>query len=328
MRRSQIVAPRVRARAAFGLALVLALAPALAACSKPRVSRPDPALVLRSVESGDRERTYLFFAPPGLDPGTPHALVLVFHGGGGDATSAARLTRFRALAEREGFLVAFPNAVGGHWNDGRDDDFAESYREGVDDVAFVDAVIADVGRSHAVDAARVYATGISNGGMFVHRLAAERAETIAAIAPVVGGLPEPYAPHVAPARPVSVLVIQGTNDPLVPYEGGFVTRFARGRVVSTDEALRIWTQRNGCDATVARERLPDVDPGDGCLATVETWSGCDGGVSVELLRLDGGGHAWPGGPRYLPERFIGKVCSDVDATQTIWRFFAAHPKAG
>lgn len=309
-------------------AVVAVLALALAACRGPRVARPDPRLVEREVEAGGRERTYLFFAPPGLDPATPQALVLVFHGGGGNATSAARLTRFRGVAEREGFLVAFPDAVGGHWNDGRGDDFAESVREGVDDVSFVDAVLADIRRSHAVDPGRIYATGISNGGMFVHRLAAERAQTIAAIAPVVGGLAEPYAPRVAPTHPVSVLVIQGTDDPIVPFDGGFVARGNRGRVVSTAEALRIWSQRDGCGPSFTRERLPDLAPDDGCLATLDTWSGCDAGVSVELLRLDGGGHAWPGGPRYLPERFIGKVCRDVDATQVIWRFFAAHPRSG
>jgi len=320
---------RRRITAAF-VVLALALPLALAAgCRRtPLVRRPDPALAERTLEQGERERSYLFYAPVGADPATPRALVLVFHGGGGDATSAARLTGFRAVAEREGFLVAYPNAVGGHWNDGRDDDFAQSVREGVDDVAFVDAVLEDVSRSFAIDPRRVYASGISNGAMFLHKLASERARRIAAIAPVAGGLAEPYAPRLAPAEPVSVLVVQGTDDPLVPYDGGAVARRGRGRIVSTDTALRLWAERDGCDPTPVRERAPDLDPTDGCLPTLDTWSRCANGTEVALLRLDGGGHTWPGGPRYLPERAVGKVCRDYDATRRIWEFFAAHPKSG
>jgi polyhydroxybutyrate depolymerase len=314
-------------RARAGALVVAVLLVAAASCAKPpRVTRPDPALLERDLEVGGRERSYLFFAPPGADPKTPRPLVLVFHGGGGSATSAARLTRFRPLAAEQGFLVAFPNAVGGHWNDGRDDDFAASMRENVDDVAFVDALIDDVARTHAVDPRRIYATGVSNGGIFVHRLAAERASRIAAIAPVVGGIAEPFAKRFAPAAPVSVLVIQATDDPLMPYDGGAVEGGGRGRIVATDTAVHLWSLHDGCPRAVRSERLPDSDPTDGCLATLETRSGCRDGSVVSLLRLDGGGHTWPGGPAYLPRSAVGAVCRDVDATRTIWAFFAAHPK--
>ncbi len=127
---------------------------------------------------------------------------------------------------------------------------------------------------------------------------------------------------------MSVLVIQGTDDPLVPYAGGGILR-NRGKVVSTDDTLQLWRENNGCFAEPENGMLPDLYLRDGCQVEWKRWAGCAAGTEVKLLRAVGGGHTWPGGKPYLPAMIVGKVCRDFDATETIWIFFQQHsrPKA-
>jgi polyhydroxybutyrate depolymerase len=198
------------------LSPALALAGLLAAASTPAAERP---LATHTIEVGGLSRTYHVHVPPGLDA-APAPLVLVFHGGGSNGPATERLTRFTALADREGFVVALPDGVGHNWNDGREIARSRAHRDHVDDVAFVAALLDAVPRHHAIDPRRVYATGISNGGIFSHYLAAHLAGRLAAIAPVVGGIADPPSRWLRPERPVSVLILQGTSDPLVPYHGG------------------------------------------------------------------------------------------------------------
>ena len=282
------------------------------------------ALAPHTMELDGITRSYHLHVPSAVGP-TPAPLVLVFHGGGGTGPGTERLTRFTALADREGFLVAFPEGVEKNWNDGREFTSSRAHRDHVDDVAFVTALIDAIGRAHAVDPRRVYATGISNGGIFSHYLAAHLSARIAAIAPVVGGIADPPDAWLRPEQPVSVLMLQGTRDPLVPYHGGAVA-FGRGKIIDTEEAARRWAALNGGREPV-REPLP-ADGKDRCGGLRTIYPGGRDGSEVTLVRLDGGGHTWPGGAQYLPERLIGRVCRDFDATVLIWDFFKAHPKPG
>ncbi|MGE5414715.1 MAG: alpha/beta hydrolase family esterase [Syntrophomonadaceae bacterium] len=279
-----------------------------------------------AVASGGRERTYRLHAPASLPPDRPAPLVLVFHGGEGDGRSAERLTGFDAGADREGYLVAYPDAFEKHWNDGRDVAAFTAYRERIDDVAFVAALLDDVAVKHAVDLKRVFATGISNGAIFANFLALRLADRIAAIAPVAGGLAAPLPPTLRPARPVSVLLLNGTDDPLVPYDGGAVAR-THGRVVGAEETARRWAQADGCSASAARD-APPARPGAECAIERSRWSGGREGTEVLLYTLKGGGHTWPGGPQSAPRPLVGRVCREPDATRTIWEFFCDHPRRG
>lgn len=280
----------------------------------------DRATQAHTIEVGGLTRTYLLHVPPTLPAGLA-PLVLVFHGGGGSGPGTERLTRFSELADRE----AYPEGVGRNWYDGREvASGSRAHRERIDDVGFVAAMLDAIARAHAVDPRRIYATGISNGAVFSHYLAAHLSPRIAAIAPVVGGIADPPDAWLRPERPVSVLILQGTTDPLVPYRGGAIA-FGRGRIIDTEEAARRWARLNGA-APEPRSSVLSAPGKDHCGGLRLTYSGGRDGSEVVLVRLDGGGHTWPGGPQYLPEGTIGRVCRDWSVTAVIWEFFRTHPK--
>lgn len=245
-------------------------------------------------------RHYILHIPPNFR--RPATLVLAFHGGGGTAQGMERFSKFSELSDRHGFIVAYPDGLERRWDNDRD-------------VPFVAALIDKLKRDYAVD--KVFATGVSNGGIFSHHLAATLADRIDGIAPVIGGMKEGTAAYFAPSRPVPVLIIQGTDDPIVPYQGGEILTTGT-RLVSTDRAVELWTRNNRC-GDPGSEELPDSDPADGCRATRTTWPG---DAPVVLVRVEGGGHTWPGGSQYLSPLFIGVVCRDFAATEMIWEFFA------
>ncbi|HLA90995.1 MAG TPA: PHB depolymerase family esterase [Gemmatimonadaceae bacterium] len=288
-------------------------------------ARQPATSVERALTVDGRRRTYRLYAPPSA--GRARApLVLVFHGGGGRRRNAESMTRFNGIAAREGFVVAYPDGYGRNWNDGRTDFDATAFREHVDDVAFVRALIADVARVTPIDPKRVFATGISNGAIFSHYLGAKLAAQIAAIAPVVGGMADPFYREFAPSEPVSVFAIQGTKDPLVPIGGGNVAGEGRGRIIATGEAMRMWAAADGASPAPVAGRLPDRDPRDGCTVISKKWTGGRNGTEVWLYELHGAGHTWPGGSQYLPKLVVGGVCRDFDASEAIWAFFRTHPK--
>jgi len=274
---------------------------------------------------GGIERHYRLHVPLHLPTNGSAALVLVFHGRGGDGAGMERLTGFSTLAERDQFAVVYPDGVRGRWNDGRV--LPGSQGRGPDDVAFILALIDSLTRELRLDPRRIFATGLSNGGSFAHYLAANLSQRIAAIASVAGGITAPFMHHFAPTAPVSVLVMQGTADPLLSYFGGRVARGRFGYEVGADSTAELWEEADGIRAEAATGDLPDVDPRDHCRIHWRRWSGGRKRTEVWLYKLEGGGHTWPGGPQYLPRRLVGRVCLDIDATFAIWDFFSGHEKA-
>jgi polyhydroxybutyrate depolymerase len=271
------------------------------------------------------ERSYLLLCPSGA--AGPRPLVLVFHGGGGHARQMERYSRFSDLAAKEKFVVAYPEGVGGNWNDGRGVRAIRAQRENVDDVKFVRAVVDDIARHCPIDRARVFATGISNGAFISHRLAAEASDLVAGIAPVVGGMSPATAESFAPRFPVSILIIQGDSDPLIPFAGGGVAANLgppRGTVVSTPAALAKYVARNGNPGKPV-VTIEDNDPDDGTTVEVQKYPDGPGGVKTELYLVKGGGHCWPGRPAYLPQRTIGVASQEFSATDLVWQFFRTCP---
>ncbi|HET9988646.1 MAG TPA: PHB depolymerase family esterase [Kofleriaceae bacterium] len=291
--------------------VAVAFAVVLAACSS---CRREGAVVLPVAGSA---RHYDVFAPPGLPAGRP--LVIVLHGNGGTGQKIRKLTHFDKLATRESFVVAYPDAIDHHWNDGRPEIASAS-----DDIGFIATLIEELSARYAIDRARVYVTGISNGGIMSYRLACELGDRIAAIAPVAGQLAD--VPPCALKAPVSVLAINGTADPIMPFDGGEVARH-RGHVHSALDSTAYFARREGCSVARTSEALPDLDPGDDTRSERTRYTECPRGIAVELITVENGGHTWPGGAQYLPRSAIGATARDFDGTEVIWAFFAAHPHA-
>ncbi len=151
-----------------------------------------------------------------------------------------------------------------------------------------------------------------------------RGETDADDVAFVRAMAADLGPRCAPTAPVAVLVINGTADPLVPYAGGHVRAMfgLRGEIWSTDRTIAFWARHNGCAAPPVVRALADRDTGDGSHV-IETDHGRCAAARVRLLRVEGGGHTWPGGAQYLPAAWIGTTNRDIDASETIWRFFAS-----
>jgi polyhydroxybutyrate depolymerase len=282
-----------------------------------------------SIPLGGLERTYRLYIPALYSATKLVPLVFLLHGGGGTGEGMEKLTLggFNRLADREGFIVAYPDGIEKHWNDGRGLEAYRAHRENIDDVGFISALIEHLIRTLNIDPNRIYAAGISNGGQFSQRLACELSDRIAAIGVVAIQLPEHLPSSCAPKRPVSVLMMPGTGDPLVPWEGGEIG-FRRGRkfgrVLSVPESMRFWAKQNQCPTSPLITYEPDRDPKDGTRVRRETYGPCGHETEVLLYAIEGGGHTWPGGDQYMPARIIGRTSRDADANEVIWDFFKRH----
>lgn len=285
----------------------------------------------RETDIDGHSRRWQFYVPPGAGAGAdPLPLLIALHGGGGRGDYMESVGGFNALADERVFITAFPDAVDRNWNDGRDSDFSRSHRDNIDDVGFISAMIDSISLETPIDPARIYVTGISNGGMMSLRLACDLADRIAAIAPVAASMPTDQLPRCRPARPISVMMINGTDDPLVPYQGGVVApQFGeRGTVEPVSDTIGFWRATDSCTRGPEVDRIPDGPQDDGSSVEIFSWSGCADSTAVELYRIDGGGHTWPSGPQYLPVFAVGETNRDFDATSEMWEFFEAHPIAG
>ncbi len=281
----------------------------------------------RTVKVGHLDRTFWLHVPLNDSKDKPTSLVFVFHGGGGQGKGMISGSGFTDLADKKGFIVVYPDGVGRNWNDGRDIKQARAQRDNVDDVAFVSAMIDSLSKEFTIDPKRIYATGISNGAFMSERLGAELSERFAAIAPVAGGMALPIAEKLNPKEPVSVILLNGTDDPLVPFKGGEVG-FAggRGETIGVEKIIQKWVARDQCPTPPQVEMLPDADPKDGTRVERTIYTGGQKGTEVALYKIEGGGHTWPGGSQYLPKAVVGRVCRDLDGPAVIWEFFKKHPK--
>ncbi len=280
----------------------------------------------KTLMSSGIEREYLLHVPPHLPRSRPVPLVFALHGGNSNGVQTEILTGFSLVADVRDFLVVYPEAIEKNWNDGRKQMQFPSHRLNINDVQFVDDIITAVSGEFTIDASRIYVTGISNGAMMSHLIAIQLSGKIAAVAPVVGGLAEPAVHQFRPKQPVSMLLIQGTADPLVPYRGGGVDSGKRGQIIATDRIVNLWVEFNGCQTPPETGDLPDLAPFDQCRVHWQNWRGGRNGTDVTLYTIEGGEHTWPGSLQYLPKFIIGPVCRDFHATAVIWDFFEKHPK--
>jgi polyhydroxybutyrate depolymerase len=306
--------------------LALAFAPLLLACGPGMAQDADaksgeplgPGDHTRTLSVGGLERSYLVHVPKGYDPKKPAPVVLALHGAAMNGPTMAVFSGLNAKSDAAGFVVVYPSGTGTGpfraWNAGG---FRGKMAERrADDVAFLGKVLDDLAAAVPFDAKRVYACGMSNGGMMCYRLAAELSDRVAAIAPVAGTM---VLDECQPKRPVPVLHFHGTKDTFVPFETpqgkpGFM------RLKGVEETVQTWVKLNGCEVKPRTETLSKE--GDELKVTRSTYGGGKNGSEVVLVVIDGGGHTWPG--QQPPVGFIGKSAGNVSANDLMWEFFRRH----
>lgn len=288
-----------------------------------------------SVTHQGLRRSYLAHVPPQAAGGKPLPVVVNFHGGGGNAKVHKAYTRMDLAADRDGYIALYPNGSGGiadrflTWNAGACCGVAAATR--VDDVGFALAMLDDLARRTAVDAQRIYATGLSNGSMMAYRLAAEAPQRIAAVAGVAGAM---TLPRFAPALAVPVMHIHSADDQRALYDGGLGPAFpyTDSRVFhqSVEAMLGKWLIHNGCPAEPKISGPVSGTPGaqDATHTAVRyLHAPCRDGTEVVLWKLTGAGHVWPGGVQdYLPA-LLGTGTRVIDANAEMWRFFSRFRRA-
>lgn len=278
----------------------------------------------RSLVVAGRDRNYLLHVPRSYDAKRPVPVLLAFHGGGSNAAQMVHFSGLNDKADREGFLAVYPNGSGRTeqmltWNAGNCCGYA--LHERIDDVEFVRHVLDDLAKIAKVDSDRVYATGMSNGGMMAYRLASELSDRIAAVAPVAGPV---GAEECHPKRPVSALHFHGTDDKFAPFSGGRGERsLSQTHFHSVEHSIGLWIKANGCREKPDIKEEP-VRVQDGTKVIRKTYGGGKNGAEVVLIEIEGAGHTWPGRKPGL--MFLGKSTQNISANDEMWGFFLKHPR--
>jgi polyhydroxybutyrate depolymerase len=282
----------------------------------------NPGDHIRKLQVDGRTRSYLVHVPPKLDPKQPMPVVLAFHGAMTNGPIMAFSSGLSAKADEAGFIVVYPNGTGKGdmflvWNAGGW--HGPKAEELPDDVKFVTALLDDLAKVVIVDPRRIYATGMSNGGMMCYRLAAELSQRIAAIAPVSGTM---AVEKCRPRRPVPVMHFHGTDDKLVPFEGPAQRTAKVLAFKSVEETIRTWAKIDGCPRKPKITKLPHKAD-DGTSVERKTYGPGKEGAEVILYVIHGGGHTWPG--RKWPVPWLGTTTKDISASDLMWEFFKRHP---
>ena len=286
---------------------------------RQRRAADDDGRSVQTIDVGGVSRQYVRFEPPGLDPSAPVPFVLLLHGAGSSGSMAERLYGMSQRAANAGFVVAYPDALGdpAAWNT-----LPNLGNRRPDDVAFLRALVQHQQDARPIDPARIFACGHSSGALMSYRLAAEASDLFAAVGIVAGSIGYKAPSGRAwtfgePQRPVSVIHFHGTDDPLVPYNGGS-RRGEAGGVLSVADSIGFWVQHDGCDPRPSESSSPDG------RATAQTYSGGRDGTEVTLWTIQGGGHEWPGWAGV--NRREGGSSTGLSATDLIWDFLSAHPR--
>lgn len=274
------------------------------------------------------ERTYILHLPSNYNPLNSYPLVVVLHGGGGNAQNIEEVTNFSQKADEEGFIVVYPDGTGKMkrklltWNGG----FCCGYalENNIDDVGYIKALIIHLKQKYAIDENMIYATGLSNGGVMTYRLGAELSDVFAAIAPVAGQIGGKATPQDTlwqipePSSPLSVMVFHGMNDSRVPYDGGTSNATHVYYWMSTNESISFWIEQNKCDTQ------PNRNISSSGNIIIDTYKNGINNTEVTLVSILNGSHSWPGGRKGWEDG--AEPTQEIKATDLMWDFFKTHSK--
>jgi len=304
------------------------------------------------VEVNDHPRTYVVHLPRGYDSQQHYPVVILLHGRDQDAAEMARITHFNELADRDSIIAVYPNAMNGRWNIGAGQ--PQYYRRGpyrrpgvwgpgypppgqrrepgqrgegpgrAADIPFLNQMLDKLASHYSVDTRRIYATGLGEGGFTALYMGCNMADRIAAVAAVAAAMPRTMT--CVPSRSVPILFMNGTDDPMVHYDGG---RYKDGllHLLSAEDSAKQWSRLNRCSEKPAESKLPSSQKGwkD---TKVYLFDGCEQNAQVTLYAVKDGGHTWPDGEQYLNEKEIGKTSHALNTNEVIWSFLVTRKIVG
>jgi polyhydroxybutyrate depolymerase len=322
---------------------------------QPDDSQPPTAqngVVQEKIHINDLQRTFLVHLPKGYDSQQHYPVVILLHGLNQDGAEMARLTHFNDFADRDSIIAVYPNALGGRWTLGGGRE-PGPYRRGPyrrpgiwgpgypppprsepperreaaprnQDMQFLHRMLDRLATNYPVDTRRIYAVGLGEGGFMAIRMGCNMADRIAAISMV--GAAMPRMQNCIPSRPLPALLMNGTDDPVVPYDGG---RYKDGmmRLLSAEDSAKEWARLNHCSEKPSESKLPAL-PGGGKDTKIYLFDACQENAQVALYSVKNGGHTWPGGEQYMTEKEVGKTSHALNANETIWSFLVTKKIAG
>jgi polyhydroxybutyrate depolymerase len=267
-------------------------------------------------------RTFVSYMPAGISSSQKLPILISLHGRLGTGEQMMGFANFRPLADKEKFIIVCPDGVDRSWNAGGN---TPANRKGINDVNFINQLITYTISTYNGDAKRVYVTGMSNGGFLSSRLACQLNNRIAAVAVVCASMGKDMG--FQPEKPMPIMYIQGTKDPLVAFDGGKMNRGAKMQIYGHEELLKLWAETDKCNSNPVITTLPQV-VNDGTSVTREEYSNPGTGLKVIGYTISNGGHAWPDARQYLPKFIVGKMSDNLDACQVIWDFFKEYKLPG
>jgi polyhydroxybutyrate depolymerase len=314
----------------------------------------------------DVDRAFLVRLPKGYDAKQHYPVVILLHGMNQDADDIERLTQFDTLADKDGIIAIYPSALHGRWNTGvhpqerrpmgigpgghhhggyggggypggggggypggggqqpRNREPDEQRPQPADDIAFLNQMLDQVGTRFSADTSRIYVAGLSEGGFMSLRVGCAMSDRIVAIATVGAAMPKTMI--CLPQRPVPLVMINGTSDPVVPYGGG--TEHNLNLVtLSVEDSAKAWAKIDRCEEKPAHDKITPHERG-GMETKVDTYGSCQQNAQVVLYSVKGAGNTWPGGEQYEAENTIGKTSQDLNANELLWSFLVTKKLAG
>lgn len=268
--------------------------------------------VSKTISIGILNRAYKVHLPSGYDSNKDYPLVFVLHGGGGNIENAEKMSNMSILADKEGFIVVYPQGIFTTWNGWTCCGYA--VEKNINDIRFFDEMIIKIKEEYSIDNNKIYASGFSNGGFMAYRLACEMSEDFAAVGVVAGSL----TGTCNPSKKVSVIIFHGLDDENVPYLGGKGSKSLDNRPADkpVSYAVDFWKVFNGC-SNKNQNVFGNI--------SYESYN-CQQGIGLDVYSIDNQGHAWPGGTPGLEYGNIDLPTKEISATEKIWQFFEAHPK--
>ncbi len=306
---------------------LLALMVMVTSCDSENDEEPAlefPEFVNGTLSFQNNQRKYVLHIPDSYDGRAEVPLVVFLHGGGGNAQTAQGFSNFNQVSDENGFLMLYPQAFfetaadSYAWADGRG---LAPDKLGIDDVGFVDALVTALKREYKIDSQRVYLCGFSNGSFLTQRIAFQKNNQFAAFGTLGGTMNESLYNSGNPGRALPMMYVFGTADPLVPYEGGYVSGNTDLEAVkSVEDAVGFWRDNNSCSITEPKKNVPNTNATDNSTVEIYQYSNCACSATVKFYKVINAGHTWPG--VLLPAgHSFGETNLDINASVELWNFF-------